>query len=39
MTNLWNLNMEESEAHFKIEIFCYDCELFSLLVSDMRLKE
>ena len=31
--------MEESEAHFKIEIFRYDCELFSLLVSDMRLKE
>lgn len=39
MTYLWKLNMEESEAHFKTEIFCYDSELFSLLVSDMRLKE
>ena len=27
MTYLWKLNMEESEAHFKTEIFCYKNEV------------
>lgn len=38
MKGSWKLNVAESEAPFKTELFCYDSEIFFTVGYDMKLK-
>lgn len=38
MKGLWKFNVVELEVFFKIELFCYDFEIFFIVGYDMKLK-